>query len=157
MNPMRKMLTALNAQPVDCYRRSGFTMIEVLAMLLIMAVVMTVILSRTPSIEREAFAQAAILRSHLRFAQSLAMSHATARWSVSFTPSSYTLFENGLPAGIAFPNEGSATHNMPDGVSLTSGTDAIRFDEWGSPGADSITINVNGETVTVSGLTGFIP
>lgn len=154
---MRNILSARNGLPEAWDRRSGFTMIEVLAMLLIMAVVLTVILSRTPSIEREAFAQAGILRSHLRFAQSLAMSHTTARWSVSFTPSSYTLFEDGLPAGIAFPNEASATHVMPDGVSLTAGADTIRFDEWGSPGVDAVTISVNSETVTVSGLTGFIP
>ena len=135
----------------------GFTLIEVLAVLLIMAVVMTVILTRTPPVDRDAFAEAAILRSHLRFAQSLAMSHTTERWSVSFTPRSYTLFENGLPSAVRLPNEGSSTHNLPDGVAVTAGIGEVRFDEWGSPGPDTLTISVNTETVTVTGLTGFIP
>ena len=122
-----------------------------------MAVVMTAILTRTPPVDRDAFAEAAIVRSHLRFAQSLAMSHTSERWSVSLTPKSYTLFENGLPSAVRLPDEGSATHNLPDGVAITTGVGEVRFDEWGSPGPDTLTISVNTEAITVTGLTGFIP
>lgn len=126
-------------------------------MLLILAVVMTVILSRTPPVERDAFAEAAIIRSHLRFAQSLAMSHTTVQYSVAFTPNAYTLHENGLPSAIQFPNDGSSTHNLPDGLRITAGVGAVSFDQWGSPGLDTVTIAVDTEIITITGLTGFIP
>ncbi|MGD9330339.1 MAG: prepilin-type N-terminal cleavage/methylation domain-containing protein [Desulfobacterales bacterium] len=138
-------------------RVTGFTMIEVLAVLIVLAVVMTVVVSRTPDIDREAYAQAAIIRAHLRFAQSLAMGGNTDRWGISFTTNSYTLFQNGLPASVNLPNESTATHNLPNGVAITGGIGSVSFDEWGSPGAATVTIAVNGETITVTRYTGFIP
>ena len=135
----------------------GFTMIEVLAVLLVLAVIMTVILTRTPSIERNAYAQAAVIRSHLRFAQSLAMGNNTESWGLTFTPRSYTLLLNGSPADLPLPNDTSSTHNLPDSVSITDGIGTVLFDEWGSPGPDSITITVNTESIVIARLTGFIP
>lgn len=136
---------------------AGFTLIEVLATLIVLAVVITVVLRQTPSIDREAYAQAAIIRSHLRFVQSLAMSDNTDSWGIAFTANSYTLFQNGLPADISLPNDSTATHNLPGNVAITGGIGTVFFDEWGSPGPDTITITVNSETVTITRLTGFIP
>lgn len=138
-------------------RSNGFTMIEVLAVLLVLAVVMTVILNRTPSIDRDAYAQAAILRSHLRFAQSMAMANTMERWGISFTPHSYTLIVNGGPSAVPFPNDKAATHNLPDGVTLSTGINQVLFDAWGSPGPDTVTIALNSESITITGITGFIP
>jgi len=135
----------------------GFTLIEVLAVLLVLAVIMTVILTRTPSIERKAFAQAAVIRSHLRFAQSLAMGNNTENWGITFTPHSYTLLLNGSPAGIALPNDNSSTHNLPSSVTITGGIGTVVFDEWGSPGPDNIAITVDTESIVITRLTGFIP
>ena len=136
---------------------TGFTLIEVLTMLIVLAVVLTLVLRQTASIDREAYAQAAIIRSHLRFAQSLAMSDNTDSWGIAFTANSYTLFQNGLPADISLPNDSTATHNFPGNVAITGGIGTVFFDEWGSPGEDTITITVNSETVTITRLTGFIP
>ena len=145
-------------RPSETQRHAaGFTLIEVLAVLIVLAVVMTVILSRTPDIDRDAYAQAAIIRSHLRFAQSLAMGNNTESWGISFTANSYTLFQNGLPAGVNLPNDSTSTHNLPSGVVITGGLGSVVFDEWGSPGADSVTITVNSETITIARHTGFIP
>jgi MSHA pilin protein MshC len=135
----------------------GFTMIEVLAVLLVLAVIMTVILTRTPSIERDAYAQAAVIRSHLRFAQSLAMGDNTASWGITFTPNSYTLLMNDSPAGIPLPNDNSSTHNLPSDVTITAGIGTVLFDEWGSPGPDNVTVTVNAEPIVIKRLTGFIP
>jgi prepilin-type N-terminal cleavage/methylation domain-containing protein len=135
----------------------GFTLIEVLAVLLVLAVIMTVILTRTPSIERDAYAQAAVIRSHLRFAQSLAMGNNTASWGITFTPNSYTLLMNGSPAGIPLPNDNSSTHNLPGNVTITAGIGTVLFDQWGSPGPDNVTITVNSEPIVITRLTGFIP
>lgn len=139
------------------WHAAGFTLIEVLAVLIVLAVAMTVILSRTPDVDRDAYAQAAIIRSHLRFAQSLAMGNNTESWGISFTANSYTLLMNGLPASVNLPNDSTSTHNLPSGVAITGGPGSVVFDEWGSPGADNITINVNSETISVTRHTGFIP
>ena len=139
----------------DC--PDGFTMIEVLAVLLVLAVIMTVILTRTPSIERDAYAQAAVIRSHLRFAQSLAMGNNIENWGITFTPHSYTLLLNGSPADLPLPNDTSSTHNLPDGLSITDGIGTLLFDEWGSPGPDNITLVVDTESIVITRLTGFIP
>lgn len=136
---------------------SGFTIIEVLAVLIVLAVVMTVVLSRTPAIDRDAYAQAAIIRSHLRFAQSLAMGSNTESFGITFTSNSYTLFQNGLPASVNLPNDRTSTHNLPTGAAITGGIGTIVFDEWGSPGPDTITLTVNTDPITVTGHTGFIP
>jgi len=132
-------------------------MIEVLAVLLVLAVIMTVILTRTPSIEREAYAQAAIIRAHLRFAQSLAMGNNTERWGISFTPHSYTLYLNGSPASIPLPNDSSSTHNLPGSVTISGGIGYVQFDEWGSPGPDDVVISADTESIQIKRLTGFIP
>ena len=132
-------------------------MIEVLAVLLVLAVIMTVILTRTPSIERDAYAQSAVIRSHLRFAQSLAMGNNTESWGITFTPHSYTLLMNGSPADIPLPNDTSSTHNLPDRVAITDGIGTILFNEWGSPGPDNVTITVGTESIIVTRWTGFIP
>jgi len=135
----------------------GFTLIEVLAVLLVLAVIVTVVLTRTPSIEKDAFAQAAVVRSHLRFAQSLAMGNNTENWGITFTPHSYTLLLNGSPAGIALPNDSSSTHNLPGSVTITEGIGTVLFDEWGSPGPENISITVGPESIVITRLTGFIP
>jgi prepilin-type N-terminal cleavage/methylation domain-containing protein len=154
---MRQVFSSTTGRSSSGPFETGFTLIEVLAVLLVLAVIMTVILTRTPSINRDAYAQAAIIRGHLRFAQSLAMGNNTESWGITFTPNSYTLFLNGSPAGVPLPNDSTSTHNLPAGVTITGGVGAILFDEWGSPGPDTITVTVNTEPITVTRLTGFIP
>jgi len=154
---MHKTSPSAAERPAVAGCPDGFTMIEILAVLLVLAVIMTVILTRTPSIERNAYAQAAIVRSHLRFAQSLAMGNNTERWGITFTPHSYTLLLNGSPAGIPLPNDTSSTHNLPSTVTITGGNGTVLFDEWGSPGPDNVTITIGTESIIVTRLTGFIP
>ena len=132
-------------------------MIEVLAVLIVLAVVTTVVMTHTPAVERNAFTQAAVLRAHLRFAQTMAMTHDEEVWGVTFTPASYTLIQNGSPAGLSLPNDNSSTHNLPAGVVLTSGVNTIWFDRWGSPGETTIVIDISGQTIQITRNTGFIP
>jgi MSHA pilin protein MshC len=135
----------------------GFSMIEILAVLIVLAVVTTVVMTRAPAVERNAFTQAAILRAHLRFAQAMAMTHDEEVWGVTFTPASYTLIQNGNPATVRLPNDNSSTHNLPSGVVLTSDVDTILFDRWGSPGETTAAIDISGQTVSITRNTGFIP
>jgi prepilin-type N-terminal cleavage/methylation domain-containing protein len=135
----------------------GFTMIEILAVLIVLAVVTTVVMTRTPAVERNAFTQAIVLRAHLRFAQTMAMTNDQEIWGVTLTPASYTLIQDGSPAAIRLPNDNSSTHNLPPGVVLTSAVDTILFDRWGSPGETTIAIDISGQTVSITRNTGFIP
>lgn len=132
-------------------------MIEILAVLVVLVVVSTVVISRDPDMDKEAYAQAAILKTHLRFAQSLAMAQNTASWGVAFSSGAYILLHNGQPAAFPWPNDTSSTHGLPDGVILTAGTPNLFFDEWGSPGETTIVVTLNSHPITITRNTGFIP
>jgi hypothetical protein len=132
-------------------------MIEVLAVLVVLVVVSTVVISRNTDVEKEAYSQASILKAHLRFAQSQAMVQNTESWGVAFASGAYILLLNGQPATFPWPNDTSSTHNLPDGVTLTASTPNLFFDEWGSPGETTITVAINAQAITITRNTGFIP
>jgi MSHA pilin protein MshC len=135
------------------------TLIEVIAVLLVLSIVGVVVLALATGGNANAPAQAAILKSHLRFVQTLAMANNRDAWTVSFQGGSYTLNRNGSPAALKLPNESSSTHTFPSGVSITSVTDAtLSLTERGSPGPNSFTIVLNGtETIMITRNTGYIP
>ena len=82
-------------------------------------------------------------------------------WGVAYTAGSYTLLKNGVTASTNLPNESSSTHTFQSGVSITSIPGTVSFDQWGSPGAASISITlaagVESRTILVTRNTGFIP
>jgi len=139
--------------------RAGVTLIEFIAVFLLIAVVGGVVLMLATGRNTDAAAQAAILKSHLRYVQSLAMANNTASWTVTFTGSSYTLNRNGSPATVNLPNESSSTHTFPSGVAITSMSgNTLSFSERGSPGAADFTLVLNGTiNIAVTRNTGFIP
>jgi prepilin-type N-terminal cleavage/methylation domain-containing protein len=144
----------------------GFSLIEAVTVLAILSIVAAFLVSRGISTGAvNAQADANTLKSHLRYAQSLAMNDLpTARWGIEIDGSSYSLVCDGdtCPDDIpVFPNESSSTISLSANAAA-SPTGTILFDNWGSPGADNIpvTISTNGETVetiTVTAGTGFIP
>ncbi|HET57241.1 MAG TPA: type II secretion system protein [Deltaproteobacteria bacterium] len=144
----------------------GFSLIETVTVLAVLAIVSAFLVSQGLSTDAvNAQADANTLKSHLRYAQSLAMNDLpTARWGVEIDGSSYSLVCDGdtCPDDIpVFPNESSSTISFSPNVAA-SPTGTILFDNWGSPGADDlpVTIDTNGETVetmTITAETGFIP
>ena len=142
-------------------KSSGFTMIEVIAVLMIFGVVAAVVVSYAPSTDSYKLAsEEATMKGHLRYAQFRAMGDKVS-WGISFTANSYTLQKNGAPASYNLPNENSAAHNLQAGVSITAGVGTtVSFDEWGSPGLFDILITLSvgadSRTVTVTRNTGFI-
>jgi prepilin-type N-terminal cleavage/methylation domain-containing protein len=144
----------------------GFSLIETVTVLAVLAIVSAFLVSQGLSTGTvNAQADANTLKSHLRYAQSLAMNDLpTARWGIEIDGSSYSLVCDGdtCPDDIpVFPNESSSTISLSANAAA-SPTETILFDNWGSPGADNIpvTISTNGETVetiTVTAGTGFIP
>jgi len=143
-------------------RTAGFTVIEFIAVLLVIAIVTVVVVASSGNVasQSQIVSQVAVVKSHIHYAQMMAMK-SNVSWGIKFSSgSSYTLQENGATSTIFFPNVGSATYTLPAGITLASTTSPLLFDEWGSPGANNITITVsNGTThtiITVNMITGAV-
>ena len=159
----------------------GFTLIEAIAVLVILGIIAAVAVSRGLSTNNDLIPQADIVKSHLRFAQLKALADdvkddgTAASWGIAFeaTGNSYTLYNNGTVASINLPGENGNTHTFPTGVTVTTPV-TVTFDSWGSPGADiTITLNQGGvmttpgnvttttggvdTTITITNNTGYIP
>lgn len=146
---------------------SGFTMLEIIAVLVIIGVLAAVAVSKVINTQGvSAVVEADILKSHLRYVHMRALSDA-ATWGMSFSGTSYTMLRDGAEAPYNLPNEDSHTHQLPSGVTVSEAT-TVTFDEWGTPvdesgspevGNITISVSAGGETVsvTVTQNTGFIP
>ncbi|MGD9780877.1 MAG: Tfp pilus assembly protein FimT/FimU [Kiritimatiellia bacterium] len=141
--------------------QQGFSLIEVIAVLAVLGVLAVSIVAGM-DVHASVAVEADILRSHLGYAQSLAMANNTADWRVSFGGGSYTLQRNGgsawADASIPWPNESAATHVLPDGVSIASGG-MVEFDNWGAP-ANTFVLTLSDGTqqqqVSITGFTGLV-
>ena len=139
----------------------GFTLIEVIAVLIILAVVSAVVISRgmdTDSVKLQA--EVDTLKGHLRYAQYLAMNDISPnQWGISInllSGSSYTLVKfdgtSTAPSSFNLPNESSATHSFSP---FTTTAATVLFNEWGSPtitGSPSI----GGQSISITATTGFM-
>jgi len=148
---------------------SGFTLIEIIAVVLIIVIVSAVVIaigfSRT---EVDLATQTEVLKSHIRYAQAKAM-NTNAVWGVSLAATSYSVFSraSGAKQNVLVLGQDNETINLPTGMTVSTGE--ISFDNWGQPYSGdtatgtSITINIvltyNGQTNNISVLqnTGFIP
>ncbi|MFO7761812.1 MAG: prepilin-type N-terminal cleavage/methylation domain-containing protein [Desulfobia sp.] len=147
----------------------GFTLLEVIAVLIIIGLLAAVAVSRMGSGQGELAKATGSLKSHLHFAQGIAM-NSNRSWGISSTGSSYWLFSGDKDNKELLPGEEDKTITLSDPVSTGSFT--VCFDEWGSP-HDSVppdndtkikndmTITVNAgsdsDTIIITKETGFIP
>ncbi len=149
-------------------RAAGFTIIEVIAVLIVLGIITAVAVSRLTSAATYTLtAETDILKNHLRFAQIRAMNDEVV-WGIHFpTATSYVLQKNRAPAPISLPNDSSNTHSFPGG-SYNTESPQVTFNNWGIPvdhnglaltANITITLNQGGasQTVTVTKNTGFIP
>jgi len=135
----------------------AFTILEVIAVMMIIGVLSAIAVVRFISVENySAAAEVDILKTHLRYVQFRALSD-NSTWGMSFNGNSYTMLRDGITAPYNLPNEGSPTHTLPAGVTVSGGT--VTFDDWGSPGTSNISIYISpaGGTITITRNTGFIP
>ena len=143
----------------------GFTLIEVIAILIILGIVAVVIVSRGSSTEAyNVVSEAEILKTHLRFAQLRAMNDMDNTWGITVNSGYYTLTcvagTGTCPSTIPnLPGESSARHDFKD-VSGPGTTNTISFDNWGSPSYTSPTITLTRGSdhagITITPNTGFI-
>jgi MSHA pilin protein MshC len=159
-------------------RDAGFTIIEIIAILIIMGIVSAYAVGRAVFTERELQVQTEVLKTHLRHAQSRAMS-SNLFWGIQTdtggdTYSLFRLNSDDTLTLIKLPGEDTTTVDLSaKGLSMTAGT--YSFDSRGVPylagAADtppgalqgtsdvSITLSSGAETtsVTITKNTGFIP
>ena len=153
---------------------SGFSTIEIICVLVILGILSAAVVPRMSSTKAyDTAMEIEILKNHLRYAQSRAMSH-NETWGMSITSNSYTLRKNGSAATTNLPNEDSPTHALNSGVSITSGNQIVDFDSLGNPGNADIVItfsnpeggspgcgswgsaHTGGYQITITRTTGFV-
>lgn len=136
----------------------GFTLIELISVVLIMGIVAAVAASRVGTSNNEVIAQIEVVKSHLRYAQSRAM-NSELIWGIRFDTDKYWLFKEGdITKKVTFPGEdpNEDTNNDPEDVSLPSGmsvgTEIVSFKSWGKPYRDAagVTSQSVNRTITFS-------
>jgi MSHA pilin protein MshC len=153
---------------------SGFTILEIVAVLLVLSVVSAVVVSRQrlPSLHVNTWADR--VRCQLRYAQTRAMTSDSV-WGLTFNGNSYALFRNGNAADLVqLPGEPAALVTLP--VGLTVPLAVVAFDTWGAPYLDAAATTVQPpgppraivlssslsapsetQSITITPGTGFIP
>jgi prepilin-type N-terminal cleavage/methylation domain-containing protein len=150
--------------PSEDRAAEGFTVIEIIAVLLVIGVLVSVAATRLVGTGAAAAGEAELLKANLRFAQARAMSEGLqAVWGVQITSTSYTLMRDGAAAPIYFPGEDSSPHAL-SGATIASGTGTLTFDFFGRPSLGGTVLTANhvitfsgGKAVTVTAHTGLIP
>ena len=142
--------------------KTGFTMIEIVAVLLILGIIAAVVVTRmADTTAYDLSSQREVVKAHLRLAQSRAVGSGSP-WGINFaTSTTYYLFEgNGSTTPVQLLGEDSATVSLTtkkSGLTIGSAPQRITFDAYGSPGTTTVTVTTNGENITVTKNTGFIP
>ena len=157
----------------------GFTLIEAIAVLIVLGILTAVVISRiTSTAGVNLKAQTEVLKSHIRYAQFRAMNMESATagcyasFGISISGNSYFLFKDCAVADkVILPGSSSTTVSLPN-VTLNPSSAIISFDDWGRPcsgpcdllgttlAAGSITLSSAGapdETITITNNTGFVP
>ena len=147
---------------MQCSRRpdrtGGFTLLEVIAVLVIIAILAVVAVARFTDAGAESAAAANTLKAHLRYAQLRAMGDIVP-WGISFTGSSYTLEREGAEAPVNLPGEDGSTKTL-ENVTINP-TDTVTFSPAlgrpdPAPDPNGHTISVGGRTIFITAETGFI-
>lgn len=141
---------------------AGFTMIEVVAVLLILGIIAAVVTIRmSDTATYDLSSQREAVKANLRLAQARAMSTSSS-WGINFDSSkTYYLFQGtGSTTPVQLLGEDTATVNLTtkkSALTITSAPLRITFDAYGSPGTTTVTIATNGGNIIVTKNTGFIP
>ena len=156
----------LHVKQTRLFRGLRMTLLELVAALVLIGIMAAVAVSRFSDTEADLRSEAALMRSHLRFAQAKSMADNVGDWELRLTSGaggSYTLYLDGSPAAVSFPNETSPTHTIPAELTLAvvAGGAIVDFDEWGSPGLATHTFTLSkgssSETIIVTKNTGYVP
>lgn len=123
-------------------RQKGFMLIEIIAVLVMMSILSIAFTGIYLNSDAELVAGIDTLKSHLRYAQSRAMSTDT-QWYVAFDtaspPGSYTLYQRdagGTVSTKTFPAETDTAVPLTTGITIADGTVRL-FNALGQPFTDA--------------------
>ena len=154
------------------YRNAkGFTLIEIVAVLIVLGILSAVVISRGISTsDVNLKAQAEVLKSHIRYAQFRAMNMKSdtalcnASFGIGISGNSYFLFRDCNTGNkMALPGASSDTVSLPN-VTLSPSPTVITFDDWGRPypnangtgTSSSISLSLSGEPINITKNTGYV-
>ncbi|MDY6972691.1 MAG: type II secretion system protein [Thermodesulfobacteriota bacterium] len=138
-------------------RNSGFTLVEVIAVFVVLTIVTMVVASFLLDYRADLTARTGVIKSHLCYAQSRAM-NSSVIWGIVFAGSTYSLYRDKDGDNIVdndekvrLPAEDSDAVALPSGMTV-SGAGIVSFDSWGSPFTDAAaqTPQSGARTITVS-------
>lgn len=134
----------------------GFTLIDLVVLLLITAIVSAVVTARIYSVKTyEIAGELKNVKSHIRYAQMKAMK-TDSDWGICFaTSKKYYLFQNDVFTKKRLPAEENVEATLTS-LDISSAPQTVIFDNFGSPGKDDMTISTNGGTINVSANTGWV-
>ena len=156
-------------------REEGFTLIEVIAVMIVIGIASVVVFSRGRSTDEVNIkAQAEALRGHIRYIQIRAMNTTSstagcsASFGISMSPNSYYMFKKCSKADadkVILPGADNNVVTLKN-VTLSASYD-VTFNDWGvpcsdlsgvTPYANNIVFNLGGtEPITITKNTGFVP
>jgi prepilin-type N-terminal cleavage/methylation domain-containing protein len=112
----------------------GFTLIEVILVLMIIVILSAFLISKSMNNEPEIVVKREVIKNHIRYSQLMAMKSNTV-CGINFNASTYSIFRNGSTADkITLPNQTGTDLSIPAGLGTT--TEIIYFDLWGIPYTD---------------------
>jgi prepilin-type N-terminal cleavage/methylation domain-containing protein len=140
----------------------GFTMMEVIAILVILGILSGIAITRLSDTGARDTAAANTLKAHLRYAQLRAMGDIVP-WGIEIEAGKYTLKKDGDDAPVNLPGENSFEKSF-EKTSVTSGTGLVGFSAArGQPTnsngdllSSDLNITLGSRTITITPETGFI-
>ena len=156
-----------------CYN-SGFTLIEIVAVILVMSVISSVVVSRFYFSDSNLEAQTEAIKVYLRYPQVRSMNTESV-WGIHCDGADLWLYKDGdITSKVRLSGEDSVNVNLAEkGVSLQMGEDAtftVSFNNWGKPCIDdaaeteqdadrnlTVTSGSKSSNITITKNTGFIP
>ncbi|MBW2540268.1 MAG: prepilin-type N-terminal cleavage/methylation domain-containing protein [Deltaproteobacteria bacterium] len=156
-------------------KNQGFTFIEIIAVIVLIAIISAITFSRLIFSNTDLIAQTEVVKTQLRYAQSKSM-NSDVIWGIKCDGSSYWLYRNGdTNDKVLLPGEDSDTVNLADKGIDSMDNFTLSFDDRGIPHTDAsttdgqeltasdpealITLSSGGvsRTITLTPNTGFIP
>lgn len=149
---------------------SGFTLIELIAVIVIMGVLAAVIVPRNMNLGSLLPARVAELRAHLRSMQLRALKGSSSAWGMGANATHFWAFNGTDPnldsARISLPGESSTAVDMA-AKQMTVTPFTIYFDRYGvpydasgalaAPASLTITAGDQSQTLVITPVTGYIP
>lgn len=161
-----------------CGNNKGFTLIEAIAVLVIISIIAAVVIARGgSSAEATLKSSAEALKGHIRFAQMRALNsdapNCAASVGMVITSTSYSMFRItdtcANTTNVVLPGaENTSAVTLPSGMSVSATPTTFTFDRWGSPHPSDdgtgtstnipLTISYAGssESITIMKNTGFV-